>query len=70
LIAAVLLLGSIFSAVAGLMAFVIFYQEYSRHFSERRKARAAAIRGGFAAFFFFMVLMILITLYASTRKIL
>jgi hypothetical protein len=46
-----------------------FYQEDSRHFSERRKAWAAAIRGGFAAFFFFMILLILIALYSSTRKI-
>lgn len=59
----------LFSAAAGVMAFVIFYSESSRHFTDRGKARRAALRGGAAAFIFFMALMIIVTILIGTEPI-
>ncbi len=43
-----------FSALAGVMAFLITYHEYRRHYPDARPARRAAIRAGIVATLFFL----------------
>ncbi|MBX6771360.1 MAG: hypothetical protein IRY83_06520 [Chloroflexi bacterium] len=47
------LIGLLFSPLAGLMAFLITYQEYSRHFPDRSVAIRRALEAGIVAAIFF-----------------
>ena len=40
-----------FGLMAGLMAFLITYQEYSHHFKEKKKIIRLSLQAGFASFF-------------------
>jgi len=48
-------LGVLFGAVASPMAYIIFYQEYIHHLTER-EARATALRAAATAFAFIVAL--------------
>jgi hypothetical protein len=52
-------LGALFSLLASVMAFLITYNEYSRHYTEKRKAIRAALQTGFATLLFFFALSII-----------
>jgi hypothetical protein len=45
-----------FSVFAAAMAYLIFYQAYSKHFTSRKKTRRLAFEGAAATFFFFFLL--------------
>jgi hypothetical protein len=47
------LIGLLFSPLAGLMAFLITYQEYSHHFPDRGAALRRALEAGIVAALFF-----------------
>jgi hypothetical protein len=50
-----LALGALFGALAGAMAYVILYGEYSRHFpKDPRRARRMALQGALIAFLVFV----------------
>jgi len=40
-----------FGLMAGLMAFLIAYQEYSHHFKEKKKIVKLSLHAGFVSFF-------------------
>jgi hypothetical protein len=58
-----LLIGLTFSPIAGLMSFIINYEEYKHHFPDRKIPFRMAIRDGIFAFTFFMVLSLFIGLF-------
>ncbi|OPY07413.1 MAG: hypothetical protein A4E66_02050 [Syntrophus sp. PtaB.Bin001] len=49
----------IFSPVAAAMAFLIVYDEYQRHFTERKNALKIALKAALATFIFFNILLFL-----------
>ncbi len=49
-------LGSVFVLIGSVMAFLITYEEYSRHYREKGKALRAALRTGMVALLFFSAL--------------
>jgi hypothetical protein len=49
-------IGAIFAFLAAIMAFLITYNEYSRHFKEKGRAVRAALQAGVSAFLFFLAL--------------
>jgi uncharacterized membrane protein YccC len=55
-------LGAVFALLASAMAFLISWQEYSRHFHERKRALRLALRTAILTFLFFMALAILAAL--------
>jgi predicted DNA repair protein MutK len=61
-VAGLLGFGLVFSVVAGVMAFLIAYDETGRHFPSRARARRQALGTGFAAFAFFTVLSVLLAI--------
>jgi len=52
----VAVIGAIYSLLAALIAYIITYQEYIRHFPDNRVPRKMALRAAVAAFVFFMLL--------------
>ena len=52
------LLGTGFGLLASLMAFLIFYEEYRKHFVDSRRARREALSGAMVTFLFFFGLAI------------
>jgi len=52
----IILVGLSSSAIAGLMAYVITFNEYSHHFAERRDAVKQSLEAGGVTFLFFVVL--------------
>ena len=55
-----LLVGSIVGLFAGLMAFLITYEEYARHYVERQKPLRLALEAAALAFFVFLVLSVVV----------
>ena len=55
-----LVLGFSFSFIAGLAAFLISYEEYSRHYRDKRKAFLLSVKTAIFAFVVFLVLAIII----------
>jgi uncharacterized membrane protein SpoIIM required for sporulation len=53
----ILPVGALFALLASLMAFLITYNEYARHFEDKRSARREALRTGLVTFLFFCVLI-------------
>jgi uncharacterized membrane protein YagU involved in acid resistance len=51
-----LLGGALFGLCAGLMAFLIFFEEYGKHGLSRVRLWKEALYGGCVAFAFFMIL--------------
>jgi uncharacterized membrane protein SpoIIM required for sporulation len=58
-------LGALFALLASAMAFLITWQEYSRHFHDRKKALRLALRSAVVAFLFFVVLSVVAGLAIS-----
>ena len=50
-------LGVLFAVLASLMAFLITYNEYAKHFEDKRRARRDALRTGLVTFLFFCTLV-------------
>jgi hypothetical protein len=50
-------LGVLFAILASIMAFLITYNEYAKHFEDKRRARRDALRTGLVTFLFFCVLV-------------
>ena len=57
---AALVLGFSFSSIAGLAAFLISYEEYSRHYKDKRKALQLSLKTAIFAFMVFLILAIII----------
>ncbi len=55
-----LLSGMVVGLFAGLMAFLIGYDEYSRHYLERQKPLRLALEMAVFAFFVFLVLSVIV----------
>ena len=52
-------LGALFSLLASVMAFLITYSEYSRHYKEKRRAIRTSLQADIVAFLFFFTLSII-----------
>jgi hypothetical protein len=68
---AFLFLGIVPGFLAGLMAFIVTYDEYSRHYRDRRRPLKLALEAAVFAFFVFLLLsaaigFILIRMYMSS----
>ena len=57
---AALVLGFSFSSIASLAAFLISYEEYSRHYKDKRKALRLSLKTAIFAFIVFFTLAIII----------
>jgi len=55
-----ILIGAVFSTLAALCAFVITYEEYLKHYPDKRRPFLVALRTALAAFVFFMVITVLV----------
>ena len=55
-------LGVLFSFIASIMAFLITYSEYSKHFKEARMAFRVALQTGIVTFLFFCALSLVVGL--------
>jgi hypothetical protein len=55
---AFLFLGLVSGLFAGLLAFVITYDEYSRHYTDRRRTLRLALEAAAFAFFVFLALSV------------
>jgi uncharacterized BrkB/YihY/UPF0761 family membrane protein len=60
-IALPLIVGIPLSLIAATMAFVITYEEYTRHFPDRKEPWRHAIKTAIFAFVFFLALTVLVT---------
>ncbi len=58
--AGLFVIGLVLAALAGLMAFLVAYDEMGRHFPNRAAARRHAMRSGLTAFAFFAVLVVVL----------
>jgi len=54
-----LIIGLIFSPIAAIMAFIITYEEYRRHYTEKQKPFRIAINSAIVTFIVFMGMTIL-----------
>ena len=57
---AALVLGFSFSFIASLAAFLISYEEYSRHYQDKRRAFLLSVTTAIFAFIVFLVLAIIV----------
>jgi hypothetical protein len=60
-----LLIGGFFSTIAAIMAFLITYQEYSKHFKDRKIVMKISLEGAIVVFIFFFILIFLVILANS-----
>jgi len=58
----VLLIGLVFSPIAGLMAFLITYHEYQRHYTDKQRPLRIALEAAVFTFAFFMIVSAVIGL--------
>ena len=65
IISLALLIGLIFSPIAGLMAFLITYHEYERHYANKRQPLRIALEAALFTFAFFIIVSIVIGLILS-----
>lgn len=56
-----LLVWLLFSLIAALMSYLITYEEYRRHFPERRRAVAESVRTASVTLFFFLLLGVVLS---------
>jgi hypothetical protein len=47
-----IIIGLVFGAIAGLMAYVVTYGEYVHHYPDKTQPRKIALQAGFTAFAF------------------
>lgn len=52
-------IGAMFAFLASIMAFLISYHEYAKHYRERRKAILAALQTALVTFFIFCTLSLI-----------
>ncbi|MGZ5425559.1 MAG: hypothetical protein ACXW2O_11355 [Candidatus Aminicenantales bacterium] len=50
------LIALIFAPLAGVMAYIITYSEYSKHLVDKRRVRKRAMEAGLVTFLFFLVI--------------
>jgi len=55
-----LIIGLVFSPIAAIMAFLITYNEYQRHYPTKTKPRRMALEVAIITFVFFLVLSVVI----------
>ncbi len=60
------LLGVVFGLVAGLMGFLIIYEEYQKHKLGTQRLWKESLSGGLAAFLFFLILSIVAGYWLSS----
>lgn len=60
-----LLIGIFFSTMAACMAFLITYQEYSRHFKDKKRVTRTSLEGAIVVFIFFFILIFFVVLVNS-----
>lgn len=60
-------IGSFFSVAAGLMAYLITYTEYAKHFDDKSKARRMALESAAFMFGLFMLITLVIAFYFNGR---
>lgn len=51
-------LGSLFGLLGSAIAYIVFYREYSHHFTSTKRVRVLALKGALAAFLFFLGLSV------------
>jgi len=61
----VLLIGLFFSPIAGLMAFLITYHEYQRHYADKQQPLRIALEAAFFTFVFFMIVSAVMGLFLT-----
>jgi hypothetical protein len=59
------IIGGGFGALAGLMAFLITYEEYARHYIDKRSPWIMALQSALFTFVVFLVLVIAVELILS-----
>jgi len=59
-----ILIGLIFSPIAAAMAFFITYEEYSHHFTDKKKSLKAAFEAAIFTLIIFGILSLLVSLFA------
>ncbi len=64
-----LVVGGVFSALGALMAALITYHEYRRHYPNEREPRRMAVRTGLFTFTFFMLLMLALAYLLPTLSL-
>jgi len=57
----------IFSAIAGVMALMISYEEYNHHFSMKTESLKLALKTAFSSFIFFLVLGIILAIIFNLK---
>jgi len=62
IISLALLIGLVLSPIAGLMAFLITYHEYQRHYADKRQPLRIALEAALFTFAFFMIISAVIGL--------
>jgi len=60
IISLTLLIGLVLSPIAGLMAFLITYHEYQRHYADKKQPLRIALEAALFTFAFFMIASALI----------
>jgi len=58
-------IGLFFSVIAGLMAFLVTYGEYSHHFAEKNKILKHSIEAGIFAFVSFVIIITFIATFLT-----
>ena len=61
-----LVVGLIFSPIGALMAFLITYDEYQRHFPGKKEPLMHAIQSGLITLFVFMIISFVIGLFMNS----
>jgi len=61
----VLLIGLVFSPIAGLMAFLITYHEYQRHYADKQQPLRIALEAALFTFAFFMIVSAVMGLFLT-----
>jgi len=56
----VLLIGLVFSPIAGLMAFLITYKEYEHHYPGKKEPLRLALEAAIFTFAFFMIVSVIV----------
>jgi len=54
-----LIIGMVFSPIAAIMAFIITYEEYRRHYNEKQKPFRIALNSAIVTFIVFMLISVL-----------
>lgn len=60
-------IGTFFSLAAALMAYLITYTEYEKHFDEKSKARKIALESAAFMFGLFMLITLVVSFYFNSR---